>query len=81
MNRLSAGVAFGAVVVAALAGPVATATARPAPAPDASTAVVAEQSRVADAAKALGLSAGQGLSVKAVVTDPDGSSHVRYERT
>jgi len=81
VNRLSAGVAFGAVIAAALAGPAATATARPASAPDAPTAVAQEQARVADAARALGLSAGQGLKVKAVVADPDGSSHVRYERT
>ena len=80
MKRLSAGVAFGAVIAAALAAPAATAQARPA-ASDAPRAVAVEQGRVAEAAKALGLSTGQGLQVKAVVADADGSKHVRYERT
>ena len=36
---------------------------------------------MADAARALGLGAGQRLQVKSVVTDTDGTKHVRYERT
>jgi Zn-dependent metalloprotease len=80
VNRLSAGVAFGAVIAAALAAPAASAQARPST-PDAPPVVTAEQARVADAARTLGLSAGQGLRVTSVVTDADGSRHVRYERT
>ena len=82
MKKLPAGMAFGVVVAAAVATPLSAAQAVPAaghgaPAP----AVAAEQSKVAEAARALGLAAGQALQVKGVVTDRDGTRHVRYERT
>ena len=72
MKKTSAGLAFGVVVAAAVAMPLAAAQA--APAASAPTAP-------ADAARALGLGSGQKLVVKNVVTDQDGTSHVRYERT
>jgi len=81
VKKLSAGIAFGVVVAAAVATPFSAAQAVPAghgaPAP----AVAAEQAKVADAATALGLGTGQALRVKGVVTDRDGTRHVRYERT
>ena len=81
MKKLSAGIAFGVVVAAAVATPFSAAQAVPvghgAPAP----AVAAEQAKVADTATALGLGTGQALRVKGVVTDRDGTRHVRYERT
>jgi Zn-dependent metalloprotease len=82
VKKLSAGMAFGVVVAAAVATPLSAAQAVPAaghgaPAP----AVAAEQSKVAEAARALGLGPGQALQVKGVVTDRDGTRHVRYERT
>lgn len=87
MKKLSAGLAFGIAVATAAATPFAAADAAPA-APSAqasdarqSPAVAAEQSKVGDAARALGLGAGQRLQVKSVVTDADGTRHVRYERT
>ena len=81
MNRLTSGVAFGAVIAAALAIPAATADAQPQSAANGSNAVAAEQSRAAQTGRALGLTDAQGLTVKAVVVDADGSRHVRYERT
>jgi Zn-dependent metalloprotease len=41
----------------------------------------AEQSRAATTGKALGLPADQSLVVRSVLTDPDGTRHVRYDRT
>ncbi|GAA2739783.1 hypothetical protein GCM10009867_37270 [Pedococcus aerophilus] len=87
MKKMSAGLAFGVVVAAAVATPLAAAQAAPATGGStarsaaAAPAVVAEQSKVADAAKALGLGSGQKLVAKSVVTDTDGTKHVRYERT
>ena len=81
MNRLTSGVAFGAVIAAALAIPAATAHAQPQSAANGSNPVVAEQSRAAQTGRALGLTDAQGLTVKAVVVDADGSRHVRYDRT
>ncbi|NNM46558.1 M4 family metallopeptidase [Knoellia sp. DB2414S] len=77
--------AFGATVAATLAvAPGAAATGAPAaadPAGRVSRAVVAEQAKVADAARTLGLGSGQKLSVKSVVRDADGTQFVRYNRT
>ena len=87
MKKMSAGLAFGVAVAAAVAAPLAaaqaapTSSSTPARTATAAPAVVAEQSKVADAARALGLGSGQELRVKSVVTDKDGTKHVRYERT
>lgn len=81
MKKLSAGFAFGIAVATAVAAPIAVAQAAPAADAHRSSAVTAEQSKVADAARALGLGSGQRLQVKSVVTDADGTRHVRYERT
>ncbi len=61
MKKMSAGLAFGVVVAAAAATPLAGAQAAPVVAP--------------------GGGSGQELTVKSVVTDQDGTKHVRYERT
>ena len=81
MKKLSAGLAFGIAVATAVAAPLAAAQAAPTADVHRSPAVTAEQSKVADAARALGLGSGQRLQVKSVVTDADGTRHVRYERT
>ena len=87
MKKMPAGLAFGVAVAAAVATPLAAAQAAPAGAGSTARpatvapAVAVEQSRVADAARTLGLGSGQKLNVKNVVTDQDGTRHVRYERT
>ena len=81
MKKLSAGFAFGIAVATAVAAPLAAAQAAPTANGHQSPAVTAEQSKAADAARMLGLGAGQRLQVKSVVTDTDGTKHVRYERT
>ena len=87
MKKMSAGLAFGVVVAAAVATPLAAAQAAPAGSgsstrsASAAPGVAAEQARLADAAKALGLGSGQKLTAKSVVTDKDGTKHIRYERT
>ena len=81
MKKLSAGLAFGIAVATAAATPLAAAHAAPSDHGRQPAAVTAEQSRTADAARALGLGSGQRLQVKSVVTDADGTRHVRYERT
>nr|WP_223128316.1 M4 family metallopeptidase [Terrabacter sp. MAHUQ-38] len=52
-----------------------------APAPESQSLKATEQSRAASAANALGLASGEKLTVKSVITDPNGATHVRYERT
>jgi Zn-dependent metalloprotease len=81
VKKLSAGFAFGVAMATAVAAPLAAAQATPTANGHHSTAVSSEQSKVADAAKALGLGSGQRLQVKSVVTDANGTRHVRYERT
>ncbi|HEY5180409.1 MAG TPA: M4 family metallopeptidase, partial [Dermatophilaceae bacterium] len=51
------------------------------PSPDRAAGIAAAQSRSAAAGLALGLGSGEKLVVKDVITDPDGSTHVRYNRT
>jgi Zn-dependent metalloprotease len=51
-----------------------------APAPESQTLKATEQSRAASTASALGLT-GEALTVKSVIADPNGATHVRYERT
>ena len=81
MKKLSAGFAFGIAVATAVAAPLAAAQAAPVGAGHQQPAVTAEQAKVADAARALGLGSGQRLQVKSVITDSDGAKHTRYQRT
>ena len=53
----------------------------PAPIPSRAQRMVAEQAGAASAARALGLGSGERLVVKDVITDADGTTHVRYNRT
>ena len=70
-----------AIAVAAAAATVAGGTGASA-APGGNAALkVAEQSAAASTGKALGLPADQSLVVRSVLTDPDGTRHVRYDRT
>jgi Zn-dependent metalloprotease len=82
VNRLRTGLAFGAcVAVIAAYSPGATAFgASPVP-PDRAAGIAAEQSGSAAAGLALGLGGGEKLVVRDVITDADGSTHVRYDRT
>jgi len=48
---------------------------------DRGKAMVSEQSRSVPTAQSLGLGSGENLVVKDVITDADGSTHVRYNRT
>ncbi|MEV6552201.1 M4 family metallopeptidase [Streptomyces sp. NPDC051597] len=73
-------VAAGAMIAAALAPASAVAEPRPhVPVRDA--AVQAANSAVTAHAAALAVTAAQGTSVRDVITDADGSRHVRYDRT
>ncbi len=78
-TRLLAGSVLAAALTASVLGAVPTASAAPTPRPDASRA--AEQRASADTGRALGLAADQGLTVRSVLTDADGTRHVRYDRT
>ncbi len=70
-----------AIAVAAAAATVAGGTGASA-APGGNAALkAAEQSAAASTGKALGLPADQSLVVRSVLTDPDGTRHVRYDRT
>src|ERR1035437_5903411 len=65
-------------------GPGLTASGTPSPVPPSpkkATGIAAEQSGSAAAGRALGLGSGEKLVVKDVITDADGSTHVRYNRT
>lgn len=88
MNRLKSGLATGGLLALALAispaipaGAATDAGRDTAPAPESQSLKATEQSRAASAANALGLASGEKLTVKSVVTDPNGATHVRYERT
>jgi Zn-dependent metalloprotease len=82
VNRLRTGLAFSALValVAASSQGVAAFGASP-PSPSRGAAIAAEQSASPAAGRALGLATGEKLVVKDVITDADGSTHVRYDRT
>jgi Zn-dependent metalloprotease len=88
VNRLKSGLATGGLLALALAispaipaGAATGAGRDTAPAPESQSLKATEQSRAASAASALGLASGEKLTVKSVVTDPNGATHVRYERT
>ncbi|NNM46560.1 M4 family metallopeptidase [Knoellia sp. DB2414S] len=74
---MSAGAALGVAVAAAVATPLSAASAAPQSTPAAPTAA---NSAAADHA-ALGLSQDEKLIVRNVVTDRDGTQHIRYDRT
>ena len=82
VNRLRTGLAFGVLVamVAASSQGLAAFGASP-PSPNRAAGIAAEQSRSAAAGRALGLGSREKLVVKDVITDADGSTHVRYNRT
>ena len=88
MNRLKSGLATGGLLALALAispaipaGAAAGAGRDKAPAPESQSLKATEQSRAASSASALGLASGEKLTVKSVIADANGATHVRYERT
>src|SRR5689334_950293 len=82
---LKSGVALGALVAVmaagAVAAPPASALTAAAANPSLRPAVAAAQARAGDTARDLRLDSREQLTVKDVVTDRDGSTHVRYRRT
>ncbi|HEY8620641.1 MAG TPA: M4 family peptidase, partial [Dermatophilaceae bacterium] len=85
MNRLRTGLVFGALVamIAATSQGVAAFGAAP-PSPDRASGIATERAASAASAaagRALGLGTGEKLVVRDVITDTDGSTHVRYDRT
>ncbi|RKT79824.1 Zn-dependent metalloprotease [Terracoccus luteus] len=95
MNRLKSGLATGGLMALALAvspaipagaatsataSTAGTAAAAPAAGNEA-TLKAAEQAKAPATASALGLGSDEKLTVRSVVTDADGATHVRYERT
>ncbi len=82
MIRLSTGAALGVAVAAAVATPLTAAAAAPQSAVhQVTTAVNAAKATPDQDRTALGLSSNQKLVVRDVVTDHDGTQHVRYDRT
>ena len=81
MIRLSTGAALGVAVAAAVATPLSAASAAPAAAPSQAPGVTAAQAGADKDRTALGLSSDEKLVVRNVVTDRDGTQHVRYDRT
>jgi Zn-dependent metalloprotease len=79
--RLSTGAALGVAVAAAVATPLSAASAAPAAAPSQAPGVTAAQAGADKDRTALGLSSDEKLVVRNVVTDRDGTQHVRYDRT
>ena len=82
---LKSGVALGALgavmAAGAVAAPPASALTAAASGPSVRTAVATAQARAGDTARDLRLDSREQLTVKDVVTDRDGSTHVRYQRT
>ena len=95
MSRLRRGLAFGAllsVVVAGGPGVTAFGASSPTPSPSPrrvlgspspakAQSIAVAQSGAVSARQRLGLGGGEKLVVKDVITDADGSTHVRYDRT
>jgi Zn-dependent metalloprotease len=83
---MKASLSFGALLVVVLAAggqgvTAAGAAPSPPPSPDNAGRIAAEQSRAASSGQALGLGSEERLLVKDVITDPDGATHVRYNRS
>lgn len=57
------------------------ATPKPAPSSHKNQRLAAEQTNAVAAGKSIGLGVGEELIVRDVITDADGSTHVRYDRT
>jgi Zn-dependent metalloprotease len=85
VKPLKSGLALGALgavlATGAVTAPMASAATAAAPGPSVRPAIAAAQARAGDAARDLRLDSREQLKVKDVVTDRDGSTHVRYERT
>ncbi|EWS99719.1 peptidase [Intrasporangium oryzae NRRL B-24470] len=90
MNRLKSGLATGGLLALALAitpaipagaAAAAAGSGTSSPANESASLKATEQSRAAASASALGLASGEQLTVRTVIKDADGSTHVRYERT
>jgi len=79
--RLSTGAALGVAVAAAVATPLSAASAAPTAAPTQAPGVTAAQAGADKDRTALGLSSDEKLVVRNLVTDRDGTQHVRYDRT
>ncbi|WP_270886293.1 M4 family metallopeptidase [Pedococcus sp. 5OH_020] len=81
MIQLSAGAALGVAVAAAVATPLSAASAAPEAVPARATqSVTATHADPDRDARTLGLSADEQLVVRNVVTDRDGTEHIRYDR-
>ena len=86
-THLRARVAFGvllAIVVTSGQGVTAFGASTPKPTlptPSKAQSIAAERSGAASAGRALGLGSEERLTVKDVIRDADGSTHVRYDRT
>jgi Zn-dependent metalloprotease len=86
MRGLRTGLAFGVLLtIVVTSGQTLTAVASPAPARSSPSGraqtLAAEQSVAASSGQALKLGNGEKLVAKDVIADPDGSTHVRYDRT
>jgi Zn-dependent metalloprotease len=87
VNRVTSGLAAtGGLLALALAVTPALPALAAGPGPDpvareSNTLKVTEQSRADASAKALGLASAEELTVRSVIEDADGSTHVRYDRT
>lgn len=81
MRHLFTGVTLAALIAAATAVPVAAAHGATPPTQDRGDQIRSEQTKADQTGRALGLGGGERLIVKDVITDADGSSHVRYHRT
>jgi len=81
VRHLFTGATLAAVIAAATAVPVVAAHGATTPTPDRGIQIRSEQAKADQTGRALGLGSGEKLVVKDVITDADGSSHVRYDRT
>jgi len=89
VSRLRKGLAFGALLAVVVAGgqgltafgTSAPESSPPPPSPSRAQSIATAQSGAASARQRLGLGSSEKLVVKDVITDADGSSTVRYDRT
>ena len=81
MIRLSTGAALGVAVAAAVATPLSAASAAPAAAPSQAPGLTTASASADRDHSALGLSSDELLVLRNVITDRDGTQHVRYDRT
>jgi Zn-dependent metalloprotease len=81
VKHLFTGATLAALIAAATAVPVVAAHGATTPGQDRGDQIRAEQAKADQTGRALGLAAGEKLVVKDVITDADGSSHVRYTRS